>query len=356
MPIIGCKRQSIVNHIQKLMFEYQLPKNFEIVVQIIMRRLNQKYRSPLLVRYQFVLLGSMSLAILLRIHSAIAVYISPQVQAQSSHLATIQPGVILSQRMSAKEFFDRGLERYDKQDYQGAIADFNQVIQLDPNNAGAYNNRGLARSELGDKKGAIADYNRAIRLQPNDAVAYNNRGLARSELGDRKGGIQDFNRAIQLQPDYAKAYMNRGVVRNELGDQKGAIEDHNRAIQLQPNDAVAYNNRGVTRLNLGDQKGAIEDFDQAIRLKPNYAKAYYNRGNFRFLHLRDAKAAIADYNQAIRFKPDFAEAYINRGLVYGMLGNRKSAIADIQKAADLFQQQGDTENYQKMTQLMEKFR
>ncbi len=67
-------------------------------------------RRPLLVRYQFVLIGRMSLAI------AITVCISSQVQAQSSHLVTIQPGVILSQRMSAKEFFDRGLERHEKQD------------------------------------------------------------------------------------------------------------------------------------------------------------------------------------------------------------------------------------------------
>lgn len=97
-----------------------------------MRRLNQKCQSQQLVSSQVLWLGSISLAILLRSHSVNAVCISPQVQAQSSHLKTIQPDALLSQRMSAKEFFDRGLERYEKQDYQGAIADYNQVIRLQP--------------------------------------------------------------------------------------------------------------------------------------------------------------------------------------------------------------------------------
>ncbi|HBE16890.1 MAG TPA: hypothetical protein DDW51_04565, partial [Cyanobacteria bacterium UBA11367] len=58
-----------------------------------------------------------------------------------------------------------------------------------------YYNRGVARSALGDKEGAIADYNQAIDINPNDAEAYNNRGVARSALGDKEGEIADYNQA-----------------------------------------------------------------------------------------------------------------------------------------------------------------
>ncbi len=37
--------------------------------------------------------------------------------------------------------------------------------------------RGNARKELGEFKEAIADYNQAIKLDPNDAKVYHNRGL-----------------------------------------------------------------------------------------------------------------------------------------------------------------------------------
>ena len=59
-----------------------------------------------------------------------------------------------------------------------AIADYSEVIQIQPDFAGAYNNRGNAYGEKGELDRAIADYSEAIRLQPDDADAYYNRGIA----------------------------------------------------------------------------------------------------------------------------------------------------------------------------------
>ena len=72
-------------------------------------------------------------------------------------------------------------------------------------------NLGYNKSNLGDKQGAIADYNQAIQFQPDYADAYINRGVVKYNLGDKQGVINDFNQAIQFQPDYADAYYNRGV-------------------------------------------------------------------------------------------------------------------------------------------------
>ncbi|TRU85433.1 MAG: tetratricopeptide repeat protein, partial [Microcystis novacekii Mn_MB_F_20050700_S1D] len=58
---------------------------------------------------------------------------------------------------------------------QGAVADYNQAIKLNPDDANAYYNRGVAKYNLGDNQGAIADYNQAIKLKPDDAIAYYNR-------------------------------------------------------------------------------------------------------------------------------------------------------------------------------------
>jgi tetratricopeptide (TPR) repeat protein len=241
------------------------------------------------------------------------------------------PSVPVATGPKADDFFIQGGDKYQKGDYQGAVAAYNQAIQLNPNYAEAYNNRGNARDELGDKQGAIADFNEALRINPNDAYAYYNRGLTRSELGDKQGAIADFNEALRINPNYAYAYYNRGLTRSELGDKQGAIADYNQALRINPNDANAYNNRGVARSKLGDKQGAIADYNQALRINPNDANAYNNRGVARS-KLGDKQGAIADYNQALRINPNLAEAYHNRGATRDDLGDKQGAITDYSQA------------------------
>lgn len=101
-------------------------------------------------------------------------------------------------QVSAQEFFDRGLEKQNSGDYQGAIADYDQAIKLNPDDADAYNNRGLARSALGNKQGAIADYDQAIKLNPDYAPAFYNRGLRHKEQRNKQRAIAGFQKAADL--------------------------------------------------------------------------------------------------------------------------------------------------------------
>src|SRR3989344_6946387 len=77
----------------------------------------------------------------------------------------------------------------------------------------AYNNRGIAKRAKGDLNGAIADYNRALELDPRHANAYINRGYAKQVRGDHDGAITDYNRALKFDPQYALAYNNRGLAK-----------------------------------------------------------------------------------------------------------------------------------------------
>ncbi len=249
-------------------------------------------------------------------------------------------------QLTAEEWFNSAYNKGESGDYQGAIADYNQAINIKPDYADAYLNRGNAKKNLGDKQGAIADYNQAINIKPDYADAYNNRGIAKKNLGDKQGAIADYNQAINIKPDYALAYNNRGIAKSDLGDKQGAIADYNQAINIKPDYADAYNNRGIAKDDLGDKQGAIADYNQAINIKPDYAIAYYNRGNAKS-NLGDKQGAIADYNQAIKIKPDYADAYYNRGIAKDDLGDKQGAIADYNQAAQLYSQQGNMEEYRK---------
>jgi len=141
---------------------------------------------------------------------------------------------------SAAAYATRAKQRILAEDYDGAIADYNEAIRLDHTNTSAYNNRGLARRAKGDFDGAIADASEAIRLDPTNATVYTNRGFARNAKGDLDGAIADYNEAIRLDPTNATAYNNRGFARDAKGDFDGAIADASEAIRLDPTNEAAY--------------------------------------------------------------------------------------------------------------------
>jgi tetratricopeptide (TPR) repeat protein len=99
-------------------------------------------------------------------------------------------------------------------------------------NATIYNQRGLAKENKGDFDGAMAEFNQAIRLNPKNAIAYFNRGRVKETEGDLDGAIADFTQAIGFNPRYAAAFKNRGNGGRRKGDLSGANADFNQAVKL----------------------------------------------------------------------------------------------------------------------------
>lgn len=64
----------------------------------------------------------------------------------------------------AEELLNQGLEKFKAKNYQGAIANYDSALRLNPDYAIAYYNRGLAKSGLGDKQGALSDFQDAAEL------------------------------------------------------------------------------------------------------------------------------------------------------------------------------------------------
>jgi tetratricopeptide (TPR) repeat protein len=164
------------------------------------------------------------------------------------------------------DLVNRGIEKAKNGDLDGAIADFDRAIELNPKDDAGYFNRAQAKWLKKDTGGAIADYTRAIELGSTNPAAYNNRGNARAQNHDRDGAIADYTRAIELKPNYARAYYNRAVTKQAKGDAAGAKADFRTAEKLDPElaseepAADSKNNRasGVTTVRLLDGKLKID--------------------------------------------------------------------------------------------------
>ncbi len=240
----------------------------------------------------------------------------------------------------AEAYGKRGtLKHLRLSDVHGALADYNQAIALDPRYAIAYGNRGALKFlNLNDLQGALADLNQAIAIDPKDATAYSNRGtLKYISLNDLQGALTDLNQAIAINPKYATAYGNRGVLKyQKLNDVQGGLIDLNQAIALNPKNSEAYGNRGVLKgQRLNDMQGALADMTKAIALDPKDTTAYNNRGTLKYQKLNDVQGALADVTRAIAINPNIVDGYYKRADISYSLGNMSVAIAAFQKVAEI---------------------
>ena len=69
-----------------------------------------------------------------------------------------------SRKNLSNAYTGRCAEWSTKKEYKRAIADCNQALAIERNNAYAFNNRGTAYQGLGDIKRATADYNKAASM------------------------------------------------------------------------------------------------------------------------------------------------------------------------------------------------
>ena len=105
------------------------------------------------------------------------------------------------------------------------------------------NNRGVVQGEIGNYDAAITDYGEALQLRPNDEttrknlrVAHVRRGQASLSNNDPQAALVDFDEAIVIQPDHYLAYVYRAQLYVDQGDLELAMIDLERATMLQPDD------------------------------------------------------------------------------------------------------------------------
>ncbi|NLQ06025.1 tetratricopeptide repeat protein [Cylindrospermopsis raciborskii] len=271
-------------------------------------------------------------------------FLSPNPYTQQSLLSSSSENVHSPLSLSFNDYYQRGNQAYQQQDYQQAIEDFSQGIKQNTNFSKLYMHRGNARYNLNDYEGALTDYNLALKINPQEVKALINRGNAYIKLAEYsndpdyeyKKAIDSFNNAININQQDDEAYVRRGIVRSQI---------------------ARYSNNSQE-----EYERSIGDFTQAIKLNRFKAEAYFQRGLARYQFAQYSsnyaqiyKQAIADFDQALNINPEMAEVFLKRGMIYYELAqygektarnNQQRALEDLEKSAQLYLNKKDVNNYQ----------
>ena len=157
-----------------------------------------------------------------------------------------------------------------------------------------------------DYNTAIASYDQALVIKPDDSAAFYNKGNALSALGRKEEAITCYDQALAIKPDYDKAFHNKGTALYDLGHKEEAIACYDQALEFKPDDHLAWNNRGNALSDLGRYEAAIQSYDKALQFKPDFHLGWYNKASCYGLQ-GGVEETIAALQKAIELNPDYRE-------------------------------------------------
>lgn len=216
----------------------------------------------------------------------------------------------INQQKTAENYHLRGVAYLAHEQYEKAVADFDESLRKQPKNAGAMNNRGQVSYLKGDYDAAIQDFTRAIAIEARNPLVLNNRALAYIALDDKANALQDLQAALKLVPLYPEALNNRGVVHQELKLLDEAVADFTEALKINPQYVDAFENRAFAYVEKNEYPKAIADLESAMQFSPNSYEAVNDlawllatapedsvRNKERALTLAKQACAITEYKQ-----------------------------------------------------------
>jgi len=213
---------------------------------------------------------------------------------------------------------------------------FDNVVANNPEVGHCYWARGNGKFNANDIQGALSDYNMALQLNYKNADAYNSRAKCYFEMDSVNAAIDGYTEALKLDNKHALAYYNRGHAKQKIMDYAGSVDDYKKAIENNVvNPGYVYNEMCYSQMNMNDLLNALISADKAIMLDPDYASEYIiNKAKIEYL-LKDYQASLKDYNKALDRNPNSDLALYGQGMVMIALKDSTAACSDFSKAAGL---------------------
>lgn len=99
------------------------------------------------------------------------------IEVLKEHVSTIENNINKDAEAAAEsakksKISELHAQAYAEKDTSKAIELYSQIIELEPRDVLAYYNRGVAKKKVGDLQGAIQDYDKVIEINPNYPDAY----------------------------------------------------------------------------------------------------------------------------------------------------------------------------------------
>ena len=196
-------------------------------------------------------------------------------------------------------------------DLRGAMADYDQVIDMDNRNLIARFNRGLLRAQVGDNNRAIEDFDVVLEQEPDNYMAYYNRALLNHEVGDYRGAIRDIDVVLKQYPNFLPGYYSRAEAKRKLNDLSGADRDYLTAMKLEQDKRQGQKPGAEASDNSEKGTNTREESDKNID-KFNRLVVYDRKEEQESKYRSEIRGRVQDRNVHVDLEPQFILTYYEK--------------------------------------------
>src|SRR2546423_7982797 len=206
--------------------------------------------------------------------------------------------------VSPERLVEQANERFQLQDYYGAIHLLEEVIATGRAFADAHHLLGLSYSLAGQSDKALEQLDRALALNPNYIEALIHRALVLNEVGREEEANAMLRRARQVSSERRAGF--HGHIAAKLANQHAAL--------------------GQAYLEAGGLNEAIAQYEAALQLGPAFHDLRYKLGRL-LLEAGRALDAHEHFQTIVRERPSFLDAAAMLGLACYLAGDGLAARA-----------------------------
>lgn len=204
--------------------------------------------------------------------------------------------------------WDEGVAAFTKKDYKTAVAEFQKVVDQNPDAHSGHYMLGLSLRGLDRKEEALNHIRKAYDLNPNDLAI-------KLALGQSYTDVRRYRDAAKLLGTVADSevaaldarrkgafYKMRALAREQAGDETGAYADYKKLAAMYPEDAQIQHKYGVLASNNDDMREALTALDRAARAAkndPDIKKSYIAVLKKQGRHQNDRNAKRQTYLRAV---------------------------------------------------------
>jgi tetratricopeptide (TPR) repeat protein len=224
--------------------------------------------------------------------------------------------------------------------YEKAVEQFQQAVQLEPANDRAYTSLAGAYQHLNLPDKAEETYKRAISVRPQYWRVYSFLGAYYVSQAEYDKAALMFRRSTELDPDSYVAFYNLGAALLYEGKDVEGEQAFEKSIAIRPS-RTAYNNIAVAQFRLHRFQDSIRNYKEALKLDDSDYQTWGNLGDSQY-YGGDTASAMESYRKAIalaesqlKVNPRDAAVLGDLASYYSMLGDRKQALSYLDRSLQL---------------------